>query len=299
MAVSPELERVIQMYKDYVGKGKERTTIEQVRVGTEEFLAPFRPSADVVCEPVNAGGVAAEWIVAPGAADDRVLIFLHAGGYVTGSVNAHRDMIARLSRAASARALGLDYRLAPEHPFPAALEDTLAAYRWLLSNGTHPKKIAISGGSAGGGLTVATLVALRDAGEPLPAAGVCISAWTDLAHTGLSLVTKADVDPFVQPKVLVDMAKLYLGDRDLRTPLASPLYADLHGLPPLLIHVGSSEVLLDDSTRLAERATDAGVEVVLEVWEDMVPDWQNFAPFLLEGQQSLDRIGEFVLEHTN
>ena len=299
MAVSPELERVIQMYKDYVGKGKERTTIEQVRAGTEEFLAPFRPSADVVCEPVNAGGVAAEWIVAPGAADDRVLIFLHAGGYVTGSVNAHRDMIARLSRAASARALGLDYRLAPEHPFPAALEDTLAAYRWLLSNGTHPKKIAISGGSAGGGLTVATLVALRDAGEPLPAAGVCISAWMDLAHTGLSLVTKADVDPFVQPKVLVDMAKLYLGDRDLRTPLASPLYADLHGLPPLLIHVGSSEVLLDDSTRLAERATDAGVEVVLEVWEDMVPDWQNFAPFLLEGQQSLDRIGEFVLEHTN
>ena len=299
MAVSPELERVIQMYKDYVGKGKERTTIEQVRAGTEEFLAPFRPSADVVCEPVNAGGVAAEWIVAPGAADDRVLIFLHAGGYVTGSVNAHRDMIARLSRAASARALGLDYRLAPEHPFPAALEDTLAAYRWLLSNGTHPKKIAISGGSAGGGLTVATLVALRNAGEPLPAAGVCISAWTDLAHTGLSLVTKADVDPFVQPKVLVDMAKLYLGDRDLRTPLASPLYADLHGLPPLLIHVGSSEVLLDDSTRLAERATDAGVEVVLEVWEGMVPDWQNFAPFLLEGQQSLDRIGEFVLEHTN
>ena len=146
---------------------------------------------------------------------------------------------------------------------------------------------------------MATLVALRDAGDPLPAAGVCISAWTDLAHTGQSLVTKADVDPFVQPKVLVDMAKLYLGDRDLRTPLASPLYADLHGLPPLLIHVGSSEVLLDDSTRLAERATDAGVEVVLEVWEDMVPDWQNFAPFLPEGQQSLDRIGEFVLQHTN
>ena len=299
MAASEQLDRVIGMYRDYLEKGRGLTTIEQIRAATEEFLAPFRPAEDVRWEPVDAGGAVGEWISAPGVDGGRVLIFLHAGGYVTGSVNAHRDLIARLSRSSGARALGLDYRLAPEHPFPAALDDTLAAYHWLISNGLDAKRIVISGGSAGGGLTLAVLIALRDAGEEMPAAGVCVSSWTDLAHTGESLVNKAGVDPFVQPQVLENMAKLYLGDTDPRAPLVSPLYADLRGLPPLLIHVGSHEVLLDDSTRLAQRATEAGVDVTLEVWEDMVPDWQNFAPFLPEGQQSIDRIGEFVRAHTS
>ena len=280
MAASEQLDRVIGMYRDYLEKGRGLTTIEQIRAATEEFLAAFRPAEDVRWERVDAGGAAGEWISAPGVDGDR-------------------DLIARLSRSSGARALGLDYRLAPEHPFPAALDDTLAAYHWLISNGLDAKRIVISGGSAGGGLTLAVLIALRDAGEEMPAAGVCVSSWTDLAHTGESLVNKAGVDPFVQPQVLENMAKLYLGDTDPRAPLVSPLYADLRGLPPLLIHVGSHEVLLDDSTRLAQRATEAGVDVTLEVREDMVPDWQNFAPFLPEGQQSIDRIGEFVRAHTS
>ncbi|MGH7865731.1 MAG: alpha/beta hydrolase, partial [Candidatus Binataceae bacterium] len=194
--------------------------------------------------------------------------------------------------------LALDYRLAPEHPFPAAVEDAVAAYRWLLERKIPANKIVIAGDSAGGGLTVAALVAARAAKLAMPAAAVCISPWTDLACTGESFETKASIDPMVARDALIQMAKQYIGELDPRTPLASPLYADLRGLPPMLIHVGAAEVLLDDSTRLAERARSVGVEVNIEVWDDMVHVWHVFAPLLPEGQRAIDVVGKFVRDRT-
>jgi len=273
-------------------------SIEEQRARLEEMASLFPVPPDVRREPVDAGGVSAEWITAPGAATDRVVLYLHGGGYVIGSVNTHREVISRLSRAAGAKALAIDYRLAPEHPHPAAVEDSTAAYRWLLRGGVDPARLVIAGESAGGGLTVATLVALRDAGDPLPAAGVCLSPWVDLECIGESMTTKAEVDPLVEREGVLEMAKAYLGEIQPRTPLAAPLYADLRGLPPLLIQVGTAEVLLDDSTRLAERARSAGVEVVFEPWDDMIHMWHMFAAMLPEGQQAIERIGEFIRRHT-
>ncbi|MCH8345634.1 MAG: alpha/beta hydrolase, partial [Chloroflexi bacterium] len=214
-----------------------------------------------------------------------------------GSINTHREMISRLSRASGARALAIDYRLAPEHPFPAAIEDATTAYRWLLSSGVDPARLVIAGDSAGGGLTVATLISLRDAGDPLPAAAVCLSPWVDMEAASDSMTTKAEADPMITQKDVLEGAQAYLNGADPRTPLASPIHADLSGLPPLLIHVGTAEVLLDDSTRLAERARSAGVDVTLEPWDDMIHVFQFFASMLPEGQQAIDRIGEFVREH--
>lgn len=293
MATSPQLETAIQMVKEMLAK--EVATVQDMRDNFAETTSQFNQVAeDIRYEAVDAGGVAAEWIAAPNSVDERVLMFLHGGGYIVCSVSTHRDMIARLARAAGIRALGVDYRLAPEHPFPAAVEDATAAYRWLISSGVDPESMVIAGDSAGGGLTLATLVALRDAGDPMPAAAVCMSPWVDLEGLGESMTTKADVDPFVSREQLQFMAQQYLGDRDRRTPLAAPLYADLQGLPPLLIQTGSSETLLDDSTRLAERARAAGVEVTLDIWEDMIHGWQICASFLPEAQQSIDTIGKFI-----
>jgi monoterpene epsilon-lactone hydrolase len=257
-----------------------------------------RVARDVKCEPVSAGGVPAEWIVPPGAADDRVILYLHGGGYVMGSINTHRAMVARIARASQAKALAIDYRMAPEHPFPAAVDDATAAYRWLLAEGYKPGKIVISGDSAGGGLTLATLIALRDAGTPLPAAGVPISAWADLEGTGASIRTRAATDPMVDLPGLSRMAKLYAGDHDMKNPLLSPIHADYRGLPPMLLQVGDAEILLDDSTRVADKAKAAGVKVELEAWDDMFHVWHVFAKILPEGQQAIDRIGSYVLAHT-
>ena len=272
--------------------------VEQRRAAFEAAVSVFRLAHDIRCEPVDAGGVPGEWIAAPGADADRVIFYLHGGGYSMGSIKTHREMISRLSRASGARALAIDYRLAPEHPFPAAVEDATAAYRWLLSTGADPARIVIAGDSAGGGLTMATLVTLRDAGDPLPAAAVCLSPWVDMEGLGESMTTKAEADPMVSREDILDGAKAYLGAADPRTPLAAPLYADLRGLPPLLIHVGTAETLLDDATRLAERAKSAGVDVTLEPWDDMIHVWQLMAAMLPEGQQAIDRIGEFIREHT-
>jgi len=293
---SEEFGTLLEMLK--VQLPDESPPIEEARSFFEETAAMFPVADDIRCEPVQVNGLPAEWIAAPNASKERVLLYLHGGGYAIGSINTHRDLASRLSRATGVRCLLIGYRLAPEHPHPAAVEDSVAAYRWLLARGTRPEKIVIGGDSAGGGLTVATLVALRDAGEPLPAAAVCLSPWVDLEGTGESMTTKADIDPMVQSEGIQTMAKAYLGDKDPRTPLASPLYADLRGLPPMLIHVGTAEVLLDDSTRLAERARAAGVDVSLEPWEDMIHVWHYFASMLPEGRQAIERIGEFVRRHT-
>jgi acetyl esterase/lipase len=275
----------------------EHLSVVEMRLGFEILGRRLPVPDDVSTSAVHAGGVPAEWVVAPGADPQRVVLYLHGGGYVVGSLATHRGLAGRLSRAAAARVLLLAYRLAPEHPFPAALDDATAAYRWLLASGIKPTRLAIAGDSAGGGLTIATLVALRNAGTPLPAASVCLSPWIDLEGTGASVTTKAHLDPVVQPDVLRQLAAWYLGGADPHTPLAAPLYADLRGLPPLLVQVGTAEILLDDATRLVDRATAAGVAVTLEAWDDMVHVWQLFASMLQEGQQAIDAIGAFIRKH--
>jgi monoterpene epsilon-lactone hydrolase len=289
---SQELSTVISMLK---GRPvNPNPTVEEMRAGLEVLCTVFPVSSDVALEPVDAGGVPAEWVSAPGATPERIILYLHGGGYVVGSIRSHCELAARLSTAAAARALLIGYRLAPEHPHPAAVEDATAAYRWLLTRGISPGRIVVAGDSAGGGLTVATLVALRDSGQPLPAAGVCISPWVDLEGIGDSMTAKAAADPIIQVDGLKRMAGMYLGGLDPRTPLAAPLYAELSGLPPLLIQVGGAERLLDDSTRLAERARKAGVDVTLEVWDDMIHVWHVFASLLPEARQAIDAIGAFI-----
>jgi acetyl esterase/lipase len=276
----------------------ESPTVEQLRAGTDMMTGMFPLAPDVHWEAVQADRVRAEWISTPGAAKDRAILYLHGGGYVAGSIPGHRELVSRLSRASGAFALAVDYRLAPEHPFPAALEDSFAAYRWLVASGVAPSKIVIAGDDAGGGLTVSTLVALRDAEVLLPAAGICLSPWVDLEGLGESMILAAELDPVVRWSLLQVCAKAYLAGMDPHVPLVAPLHADLSRLPPLLIQVGTSETLYDDSVRLAERARRAGVDVVLEPWEEMVHVWQLFAAILPEGRQAIARAGDFIRERT-
>jgi acetyl esterase/lipase len=223
------------------------------------------------------------------------MLYLHGGGYAVGSLDSHRGVAARLSQACQMEVLLLDYRLAPEHPFPAALDDAVAAYCWLLQNGLLPQRLVIAGDSAGGGLTLATLLSLREWGSPLPAAAVCISPLTDIEGTGESFVSKATADPWLTPES-ISILRHYVGTNNPRLPLLSPIYADLCGLPPLLIHVGSDEILLSDSTRLAEQAGATGVEVKLKVWPEMWHVFHCFAPYLPEARQAIEEVGAFVRE---
>jgi monoterpene epsilon-lactone hydrolase len=248
----------------------------------------------VTVHAVRVGGVPAEWLAPAGAPDDRVLLYIHGGGFVIGSCNTHRPLAARLALASGSRALQIEYRLAPEHRFPDALDDVCAAYRALLHDGIPARGIVVAGDSAGGNLALALLVALRDAGEPLPAGAVCLSPVTDLAGTGASMRTKAASDPVLSPTLAVDLTAAYAGDHDPREPLISPLYADLRGLPPVLLHVGSDEILLDDSTRFAERARAAGVDTQLVVWPGLWHVFQVYAQALPEALQSIEQIGAFV-----
>lgn len=291
---SEALSMIVQMLR--AQRPLELPSVEQMRAGLEAMAQMAPLPADVRLQAVDAGGVPGEWVEVAESERDRTVLYLHGGGYVIGSTRSHRDLVQRIARAARARVLSIDYRLAPEHPHPAAVEDALAAYRWLLASGVAASRVAIAGDSAGGGLTAATLVALRDAGDPLPAAAVLLSPWVDLEGLGESMRSKAEVDPMVQREALLRMAELYLGGQDPRTPLAAPLHADLHGLPPLLIQVGTAETLLDDSLRFAEKARAQGVEVILEPWEDMIHVWQAFAALLPEGQQAIERIGAFLRE---
>ena len=249
---------------------------------------------DVRVEAVDANGVAAEWTTTPGADPGRVIMFLHGGGYISGSLDSHRHMVAQAGREARARTLALGYRLAPEHPFPAALEDAIAGYRFLLSQGLEPKHIAVAGESAGGGLAVATLVSVRDAGLALPACTWCSSPWVDLEASGDSMTTKAPVDPLIQKPYSLELAAAYLNGADPRTPLASPIYAKLKGLPPMLIQVGSAETLLDDAVRLARVTGAADVRVTLEVWPDMIHAWHLFYQQVAAGRHALAAVGAFI-----
>ena len=288
---SPEL----QIVNDLI-RATEMTSgsVEERRAAIEQFAGP--PPEGTTVETVDAGGVPAEWVIAEGVDRERVILYVHGGGYVIGSLNTHRPLVARLSAAADVRVLSVDYRLAPEHPYPAAVDDAVAAYRWVLAQGVAPASIAISGDSAGGGLTLATLLALRDAGEPMPAAAVPISPWADLEGTGESITTRAEVDLMCTAEGLKEMADWYAAGQDLRQPYVSPIHADMSGLPPMLIHVGDAEILRDDAVRVAERARADGVDVTLEVWDDMPHVWHTFAGILPEADEAIARIGTWLDE---
>lgn len=239
-------------------------------------------------------GVPVEWISPPNPATQSIILYIHGGGWTLGWSNIHRRMVMHLCQAAGCRAVAVDYRLAPEHPFPAALEDCLAVYRCLLEKGFSSQDIAIAGDSAGANLTLTTLVSLRDAGDPLPAATVCISPITDLAGTGETFRTNRD--PALTTRFALAMVRHYAAGQDLRLPLLSPHYAELRGLPPLLIHVGEVEILLSDATRLAENARRDGVDVSLVVWPKMWHVWHFFVPSLPEACQAVNGIGAFIGE---
>jgi epsilon-lactone hydrolase len=294
---SPELQLVLEQQRQFAQQFAKAKTPQEMRAMMAAGFSAFPSANEVKCEPVNANGVKAEWVAATDAAPDRVILYLHGGGYVMGSIETHRELAARLSKAAKARVLLIDYRLAPENPFPAAVDDSMTSYRWLLAQGCKPERIVVGGDSAGGGLAVSTLIALRDVGAPAPAAGVCLSPWVDFEAEGESMSSRAAQDPMVSRDMVMAMAKLYVGEKgNLREPLAAPLNASLNGLPPLFIQVGDAEVLLDDSTRLADRAEEADVDVTLQIWDEMPHVWHLAAPVLPEGQEAIEKIGKFVLE---
>jgi acetyl esterase/lipase len=281
------LQRFFRRSRGALDVAKERADLEAIG-------QRFGPTIDLQVTAVDAGGVPAEWLVPPDAAAARVLLYVHGGGWISGSARAYRGLAGHIAHAAGARALSIDYRLAPEHPFPAGLEDALAAYRWLLANEARPEQVVIAGDSAGGNLTLAMLIALRDAGDPLPAAAACLSPATDLALTGETWQSKAKADLALDAGAARKMASSYLDGADPRTPLASPLYADLGGLPPLLIHVGTEEILLSDATRLAEKAEAAGVDVTLDIWPGMWHVWHMAYSLLPESRRAVEQIGAFM-----
>jgi acetyl esterase/lipase len=266
----------------------------QRRKDMDAGFSQYRIAPDVTVEPVTAHGVRAEWTSTLQDDRDAALLYVHGGGYVIGSLDSHRHLVSEAGRAAKAWALALDYRLAPEHPFPAPVEDAVSGYRYLLSRGIRPGRIAIAGDSAGGGLVVAAMLAIRDAGLAQPACGWCISPWVDMEGIGESMSSKAEADPMVQKAGLLEMAGLYLGGADPRSPLAAPIYADLRGLAPLLIQVGAAETLLDDAIRLAKIAGAADVRVDLQVWPEMVHVWHLFHPELKAGLRAIEAGGAYV-----
>ncbi len=251
-------------------------------------------AADVGVEPVTANGVRAEWTATPMNARDAALLYLHGGGYVIGSLDSHRHLAAEAGRAAGIAALALDYRLAPEHPFPAAVDDALAGYRFLLGRGISPGRVALAGDSAGGGLVVAAMLAIREAGLPQPGCGWCISPWVDMEAIGETMTSKAAADPTVQRAGILDMAKMYLNGADPRSPLAAPIYGNLSGLAPLMIQVGACETLLDDALRLAKIGGAADVRVDLQIWPEMIHVWHLFHPELKAARQAIEAGGAYV-----
>jgi epsilon-lactone hydrolase len=282
------------------------TSIPAFREVCENGAKKSKMPIDVVATPVKIEGLqeglAAEWIRPTGghaqSKDDPVIFYTHGGGYVSGSCSDHRAFVAKFVEGGGVGALLYEYRLAPEHPFPAALEDTLTAYRWLLDQGTKASRIIIAGESAGGGLCLATLLALRDQNIPLPAAAIALSPWTDLKLTGESVQTRAKVaiDP---PGMSIVCSRYYAGEQDLGNPYISPLYGDLHGLPLLLIQVGNDEMMRDDSTRFAEKAKAAGVNVTLRVAEGRVHCYPLFAPLFPEATEAMQEIYAFIKQYAN
>ena len=262
----------------------------------DEIGSTWPVADDVRLEEVElGGGLPGEWSIVPGSDASRVLMFLHGGGYCSGSIVSHRRMVTEAGRAARMRTLAVDYRLAPEHPYPAAHEDAMTAWRFLRKQGIAARNIAVGGDSAGGNLTITLINRLRAAGEEQPACAWLASPWTDLTMTGASLETKATVDPLIHKAYLEELANAYAPPPlDRKDPLISPLFSDLGGFPSTLIQVGSSETLLDDAVRFARAAGLADVNVTLQVWPHMIHAWTMWNAKLAEGRQALEQVGEFM-----
>jgi acetyl esterase/lipase len=261
----------------------------------DEVGSTWPPADDVTCEAVDCDGVPGEWSLAPGSERSRALLYFHGGGYCSGSIISHRRLVTEAGRAARMRTLAIDYRRAPEHPFPAAHEDAMAAWRFLRRQDIAANHITVGGDSAGGNLALALIQRLRAAGEPLPGCAWLISPWTDLTMSGATLASKDAVDPLIQKAYLEELAEAYLSNGiDRKDPLISPLFADLSGFPPMLIQVGSAETLLDDATRLAASAGATDVRVTLEIWPQMIHAWPVWNAGLEEGRQALESAGKFI-----
>jgi epsilon-lactone hydrolase len=271
--------------------------IDKIRAGLDDLAKGSHAPKGTRKETVSINGMIAEWITPPNVLPDGVMLYLHGGAYVAGSLKSHSNLVAYFAQKARVRALAIEYRLAPEHPFPAALDDAITAYRCLLDQGTHPENIVIAGDSAGGGLTLATLLKLRDEGLPMPAAAVCISPWVDLAGTGESMKTRARKDPWLKPESVPIGAALYHGSYPATHPLISPLYGDLRGLPPILIHVGDWEILLDDAVRIADKIRQAGGTIELEVWPGMWHVFHAFKSLTPESRDANEKMGRFIQRH--
>ncbi|PKP77043.1 MAG: alpha/beta hydrolase [Alphaproteobacteria bacterium HGW-Alphaproteobacteria-3] len=272
----------------------EKLGIAERRTQMDANASRFPVPAGVDVLKTSAAEPAAEWNIPSGAETAPVILYFHGGGYVQGSSVSHRHLTSRLALAAKARVLSVDYALAPEAPFPAAVDDALTAYRWLIASGVEPQAIAFGGDSAGGGLAIATLIAARDKGLPMPAAAVAISPWTDLTCETATYTTRAGADPMIDQAGIKNLAAIYLNGADARDPLASPNFGDLAGLPPMLIHVGSDEVLLDDAIALHKHARACGVDAEIEEWDGMIHVWHAFYQMLPEGEQAIERLGAYL-----
>ncbi|HEX7028954.1 MAG TPA: alpha/beta hydrolase [Gammaproteobacteria bacterium] len=288
------MRRLIQLA---ITKGNKRhIPVTRIRRRMECFMTAGLP-LQVRIEPVSAGGVPGEWVI-PGSVNREVnggptLLYLHGGGYIAGSLKTHRRFVTRLVKELDMPGFHVDYRLAPEHPFPAAVEDCFAAYQWLLHQGVPPESLVIGGESAGGAFVITTLLQARDNGMPLPVAGFCFSPHVDFCYQGESITTRAAVELFLTRDDLQWGKTVYAGNNDPHLPLLSPLYADLRGLPPLLIQAADDELFRDDAVRLAARAREAGVEVELKIWEELWHAFQLF-PFIPESRQAIEEVCEFI-----
>jgi monoterpene epsilon-lactone hydrolase len=257
----------------------------------------IRVPRNVCLQTISANEVPSDWLEPDNAVPGRAILYLHGGAYVIGSPTTHRGLAGNIAHASQARLLLIDYRLAPEHPFPSALEDALSTYHWLLGKGYSPKNIAIGGDSAGGGLTLATALSLRDNKDRLPAALFLLSPWTDLTFSGESIHTRALRDPILHMDDDSWLVKAFANGHPLTHPYISPLFADLHNLPPTLIQVGTEEILFDDSARLEQNARIAGVDITIEIWPGMWHVFQGFAPYVPESKQAIKNIGGFLQSH--
>jgi epsilon-lactone hydrolase len=293
---SAESREYLRLLRETPSFGAEGFNLEELRVGMATRRQPADPA--VQCLGADLGGIPGEWVLAPGADPDLRLLYLHGGGFVSGSGAFYLPLAAHLSAAAHCAVLLPDYHLAPEHPFPAGLDDCLQAHQWLTANGplgaAPARATFIAGDSAGGGLTLSTLLSLRDRKLPLPRAGIALSPFADLTLSGESIRSEGELDPIMHPRCLPDFVGMYVAETEVRNPLASPVFGDYSGLPPLLIQVGQHEVIRDDSVQVAAEARADGVEVTLEIWEGMFHVFQSHDPLLPEAKEAIEHIAAVI-----
>ncbi|SEW51522.1 alpha/beta hydrolase [Chitinophaga arvensicola] len=293
------MKRELKVARDYFKNYLDLSApIPELRIAADKMYATLPVAADIVYETVSIGNLQGEWTTSPQARDTHVLYYIHGGAFLIGSPATHRGEISELGRAGRMKTFAPDYRLAPEHPFPQPLEDIFDGYLWLLDQGYDPKNIIISGDSAGGNATINLLLFARDRGVPMPAGGVVISPWIDLAQTGETYQTREGRDPIVSLKAIKAQAAAYLGGADPRLPVASPVYADVHGMPPVYVVVGEAEGMLSEALVFTRNAAMAGVHVRLEVWPQMIHNFPLWHSLLPEGKDAIRKAGEFMMALT-